>query len=89
MRPEPVNPPFVSLRLAEDGAKNWGWQALNWIWRVLWNLWVLLREMTGDTAYERYLTHMAQSHPGRALMSQQEYFKFRLDQKWNRISRCC
>jgi uncharacterized short protein YbdD (DUF466 family) len=51
--------------------------------------WRFMREVTGDDAYERYLVHQQQSHPHEPPMSAEQYFKFRLDQKWSRVSRCC
>jgi uncharacterized short protein YbdD (DUF466 family) len=52
-------------------------------------VWRFLRQASGDDAYERYLEHMAGAHPGAAAMSRSQYFRFRQDEKWNRITRCC
>jgi uncharacterized short protein YbdD (DUF466 family) len=51
--------------------------------------WRFVREVTGDDAYERYLAHHRQAHSDEPPMSQDEYFRFRLAQKWSRVSRCC
>ncbi len=87
--PEPVNPPFVSLRQAGDETRSPLWRLTQGVWRGLWNAWVLLREVSGDAAYERYLAHMYLAHPGRPALTQREYYLRRLDQNWSRIARCC
>jgi uncharacterized short protein YbdD (DUF466 family) len=51
--------------------------------------WCFLREVTGDDAYERYLAHHRRAHTDEPPMSRDEYFRFRLAQKWSRVSRCC
>ena len=51
--------------------------------------WCYLREVTGDDAYERYLAHHAQVHPGEPPLSRDQYFRDRQDRKWSKISRCC
>ncbi len=63
--------------------------ALNTTWQLLWLGWHLLRQASGDDAYERYLDHMVQAHPGHPAMRRGEYYRFRTEQKWNRITRCC
>jgi len=65
------------------------WAILNPVWRGLWRAWRFAREVSGDDAYERYLYHMARSHPGQVPMTRSNYHRFRMEQKWNRISRCC
>lgn len=52
-------------------------------------VWRFLREVTGDDAYERYLAHHCLRHPGREVLTRQEYFKLRQEQKWSKVSRCC
>jgi uncharacterized short protein YbdD (DUF466 family) len=61
----------------------------DFLWRMAWRAWQLTRQLSGDDAYERYLEHMARAHPGQAPMSPAEHYKFRQDEKWNRLSRCC
>lgn len=65
------------------------WQLPNALWRLLWHGWRYLREVSGDDAYERYLKHLAHFHPGERPMTRAEHFKFRQEQKWDRVSRCC
>jgi len=58
-------------------------------WCVARSVWALLRQASGDDAYERYREHMLQAHPGNAVMSRSAYYRFRMEQKWNRLTRCC
>ena len=74
---------------AELRDKGLRWAVVNTIWRVVWVVWNFLRQASGDDAYERYLDHMVRAHPGQAAMSRGEYYRFRTEQKWNRITRCC
>jgi uncharacterized short protein YbdD (DUF466 family) len=46
--------------------------------------WAGLRELTGDTAYERYRSR----GPSPAL-SREEFYVDRLRRKYSRVSRCC
>jgi uncharacterized short protein YbdD (DUF466 family) len=78
--PRPAPPPY-----ADSGV----WTIVNPVWRGLWRAWRFAREVSGDDAYERYLTHMARAHPGQVPMTRSKYHRFRMEQKWNRISRCC
>ena len=52
-------------------------------------IWNYLRHVTGDDAYERYLAHHRQAHPGEPPMTQRQYFRRRQDEKWSKVSRCC
>ena len=52
-------------------------------------IWQSLRQVSGDDAYERYLAHHRQAHPGEAPMTQEQYFRKRQDEKWSKVSRCC
>jgi uncharacterized short protein YbdD (DUF466 family) len=63
--------------------------ALNTASQLLRLAWRFLRQVSGDDAYERYLDHMVQAHPGEHAMRRGEYYRFRTEQKWNRITRCC
>ncbi len=51
--------------------------------------WRGLREATGDDAYERYLRHHAERHPGSTPLSRREYFAAEQRRQWSRINRCC
>ncbi len=49
----------------------------------------LLRGVTGDDAYDKYLAHMQGSAPQETPMSAREFFRAQLENKWNCISGCC
>lgn len=54
-------------------------------------LWRILRTVTGDDAYERYLAHRHHEHRvdrGDPL-TREEFFKAEQERKWNGIRRCC
>ena len=65
------------------------WWLPNVLWRRLWGAWRFVREVSGDDAYERYIQHVVRFHPGQAPMSRSDHYKFRQEQKWDRLSRCC
>ena len=52
-------------------------------------IWRFLRQVSGDDAFERYLYHMQRAHPGVPPMTRRQYYRFRTEQNWNRITRCC
>jgi uncharacterized short protein YbdD (DUF466 family) len=58
---------------------------------ALRRLWSLLREMTGDDAYERYLTHWRAYHgaDNRAPLDRAAFFRDEQRRKWNGVRRCC
>jgi uncharacterized short protein YbdD (DUF466 family) len=58
-------------------------------WRLVQTVWRFLRQASGDDAYERYREHMLAAHPGQPAMTRSAYYRFRMEQKWNRITRCC
>ncbi|MDD5037002.1 MAG: YbdD/YjiX family protein [Methylococcaceae bacterium] len=47
--------------------------------------WLVLREITGDDAYERYHAHWRRYHAGDGveLLSREAFFKQELERKWN------
>jgi uncharacterized short protein YbdD (DUF466 family) len=47
-----------------------------------------LRALSGDDAYDRYLTHHAHAHGGPPL-SRGAFYREREERKWSGISRCC
>jgi uncharacterized short protein YbdD (DUF466 family) len=52
-------------------------------------LWRLLRRISGDDAYERYLEHCRRFHPDRPLPDRRAFFAARQAGKWSGIARCC
>jgi uncharacterized short protein YbdD (DUF466 family) len=51
--------------------------------------WRMLRRLSGDDAYERYLKHHAAHHQDDTPLSKAAFFKQWQDEKWNGIKRCC
>jgi uncharacterized short protein YbdD (DUF466 family) len=49
----------------------------------------LLRGVTGDDAYDKYLAHHQRTHPDVAPLTAAEFFKAQLEQKFNCVSGCC
>ena len=49
-----------------------------------------LREVSGESAYDRYLTHRQRLHPDEPVMSSTEFWRWRMDDRDRRPSaRCC
>jgi uncharacterized short protein YbdD (DUF466 family) len=49
-----------------------------------------LREVTGETAYERYVAHMRAEHTDQPVMSRRDFERHRQQQREGRQSaRCC
>ena len=57
--------------------------------RKFQTLWKLLRELATDDAYERYLTHHAQSHRGVAPLDRRSFYLREQQRKWGGVNRCC
>lgn len=51
--------------------------------------WRVLRALLGDDAYERYLAHRRERHPGEAALDRGAFYLAELDRRWARINRCC
>ena len=52
--------------------------------------WRLLRELSGDDAYERYLAHRCSCRTHEAApLSRAEFFKAEQRRKWDGVRRCC
>jgi len=57
--------------------------------------WRILRQLSGDDAYERYLKHYVQhhgvdcDHECHVPLSKKDFFKQWQDEKWTGVKRCC
>jgi uncharacterized short protein YbdD (DUF466 family) len=53
--------------------------------------WALLRELTGDDAYERYLAHWRNHHAaeGVAPLDRVAFHREEQRRKWEGVRRCC
>ena len=49
----------------------------------------IVRQLSGDDAYERYLAHCRKVHPERTPLSRKEYFRMETERKWSGVRRCC
>jgi uncharacterized short protein YbdD (DUF466 family) len=49
----------------------------------------LLRGVTGDDAYAKYLAHLQRTAPDQTPMGEKEFFRAQMDQKWSCINGCC
>lgn len=50
----------------------------------------IVRELTGDDAYERYLAHRQSQHAEESVpLDRKAFFKAEQERKWNGIRRCC
>jgi uncharacterized short protein YbdD (DUF466 family) len=52
-------------------------------------LWAGLRAVTGDDAYERYLSHRRARHPEEPALGRAAFYRAELDRRWARPNRCC
>jgi len=51
--------------------------------------WSIIRELSGDDAYERYLAHHAACHLGSLPLARKDFFRNQQQKKWGGIQRCC
>ena len=57
---------------------------------ALRRIWALLREVTGDDAYERYLAHWRAAHAdGTRPLDRSAFYREEQRRKWDGIRRCC
>ncbi|HJP86539.1 MAG TPA: YbdD/YjiX family protein [Gemmatimonadaceae bacterium] len=49
----------------------------------------VVRAILGVPNYDRYLAHMRSVHPGDRVMSETEFRHTRMNDRYNRTSRCC
>ncbi len=58
---------------------------------ALHRAWRLLRELTGDDAYERYVAqwHACEHRAERAPLDRAAFFKAEQRRKWDGVRRCC
>ena len=54
-------------------------------------MWNLLRELTGDDAYERYLAHWRTRHAddGATPLDRAAFYREEQRRKWDGVRRCC
>jgi uncharacterized short protein YbdD (DUF466 family) len=52
-------------------------------------IWEFLKEISGENAYDRYLTVHAATHPGKKAMTRGEFYRARQDEKYNNLGGRC
>jgi len=54
-------------------------------------LWQIMRNLSGENAYERYLAHWHDHHSigESAPLDRKAFYKQQQERKWNGINRCC
>ncbi len=59
--------------------------------KIACHSWQLLRTISGDDAYERYLEHWHTHHAnaGDQPLERKAFFKAEQNRKWNGVRRCC
>jgi uncharacterized short protein YbdD (DUF466 family) len=59
--------------------------------RPLRKMWALIRELTGDDAYERYLAHWRAHHADRDAepLDRAAFYREEQRRKWEGVRRCC
>ncbi|MDO9282456.1 MAG: YbdD/YjiX family protein [Methylotenera sp.] len=61
--------------------------------KKLKHLWHMIRDLSGDNAYEQYLKHYAEFHLATVdtppPLSRKAFFKLWQDSQWKGVKRCC
>ena len=57
-------------------------RSLGWLWSVI-------RALSTDDAYDKYLAHHSAAHPEAAPLSRRMFYIRQQQEKWTGISRCC
>ena len=55
----------------------------------LLEMWKVLRTLSTDDAYERYLDHHGREHANTKPMARREFYMRQQRSKWSGVSRCC
>jgi uncharacterized short protein YbdD (DUF466 family) len=62
---------------------------MNALAAALRRCWEGLRALTGDDAYERYLDHCRERHPGAPPPDRGAFCAAELERRWRQVNRCC
>ena len=59
--------------------------------KIVYHGWQMLRSISGDDAYERYLEHWQAHHASESEhpLERKAFFKAEQERKWNGVRRCC
>jgi uncharacterized short protein YbdD (DUF466 family) len=55
----------------------------------LGSAWGVIRSLSTDDAYDKYLAHHALAHAGVQPVSRREFYVRQQREKWSGVSRCC
>jgi len=58
---------------------------------IVKSIWKFIRTLSGDNAYEKYLENIksCKKHNELIPLSSRDFYQKRIDEKWNKINRCC
>jgi uncharacterized short protein YbdD (DUF466 family) len=51
--------------------------------------WNVIRSLSTDDAYDKYLAHHAETHAGVRPLGRREFYMRQQQEKWTGVSRCC
>jgi uncharacterized short protein YbdD (DUF466 family) len=51
--------------------------------------WSIVRSLSTDDAYDKYLAHHTLAHKGAPPMSRRQFYVRQQQEKWTGVSRCC
>ena len=57
--------------------------------RVCRTLLNLCHRLNGDVAYERYLAHHRQAHPGEPPKDRRAFYDWQVERRYRSVNRCC
>jgi uncharacterized short protein YbdD (DUF466 family) len=55
----------------------------------LMNVAAVIRQLSGDDAYERYVQHHSQCHGDQPMLDRRAFYIEEQQRKWSGIKRCC
>lgn len=56
---------------------------------LLSHMWRVIRELSGDDAYERYIAQHAIDYPDVRPLARKDFFHCQQQKKWSGVRRCC
>lgn len=78
----------INQRIAQSATLNINANCVEHL--PLWSyIWRVIRELSGDDAYDRYIAQHATSYPDSPPLARKDFFLYQQQQKWSGIQRCC
>jgi uncharacterized short protein YbdD (DUF466 family) len=62
---------------------------MNGLSLTLHKWWKILRHLSGDDAYERYLQHWRHHHREETPLNRADFQRLECERRWNGIKSCC